>query len=191
VLTDSVRYEDRQEFQLLQLGKKLGEYNIRRYKLSYLPTVAAFGSYNKNAQRGKFDFFNDGSWFTTSLIGLKVTVPIFDGFAKKSRLTKARYELEKTNNNIEQLKAAIDNELVQANINITSALVTVDNQKQNMKLAEQVYNTTKLKYEQGLGSNQEIYTAQSELKVAQSNYYGALYDAIIAKIDFLKATGKL
>ena len=99
--------------------------------------------------------------------------------------------MEKTNNNIEQLKAAIDNELVQANINITSALVTVDNQKQNMKLAEQVYNTTKLKYEQGLGSNQEIYTAQTELKVAQSNYYGALYDAIIAKIDFLKATGKL
>ncbi|HPH85919.1 MAG TPA: TolC family protein [Ferruginibacter sp.] len=191
VLTDSIRYEDRQEYQLLQLGKKLGEYNIRRYKLSYLPTVAAFGSYSKNAQRGKFDFFNDGPWFSTSLIGLKVSVPIFDGFAKRARVSKARFELEKTNNNIEQLKAAIDNELVQANINITSALVTVDNQKQNMKLAEQVYNTTKLKYEQGLGSNQEIYTAQTELKVAQSNYYGALYDAIVAKIDFLKATGKL
>jgi outer membrane protein TolC len=48
-----------------------------------------------------------------------------------------------------------------------------------------------LKYEQGLGSNQEIYNAQTELKVAQTNYYSALYDAIIAKIDFLQATGKL
>jgi outer membrane protein TolC len=67
----------------------------------------------------------------------------------------------------------------------------MDAQKKNMELAEKVYNTTNLKYQQGLGSNQEIYTAQTELKVAQNNYYGALYDAIIAKIDFLKATGKL
>jgi outer membrane protein TolC len=67
----------------------------------------------------------------------------------------------------------------------------MDSQKKNMELAEKVFNTTKKKYEQGLGSNQEIYTAQTELKVAQNNYYSALYDAIIAKIDFLKATGKL
>lgn len=67
----------------------------------------------------------------------------------------------------------------------------MDAQKQNMGLAEKVYNTTKLKYEQGLGSNQEIYTAQAELKTAQNNYYGALYDAITARIDYLKAIGKL
>lgn len=60
----------------------------------------------------------------------------------------------------------------------------MDNQKQNMELAEQVFNTTRKKYEQGLGSNQEIYNAQTELKVAQNNYYSALYDAIIAKVDF-------
>ena len=79
----------------------------------------------------------------------------------------------------------------QARLKIGSALITVDNQKRNMDLAVQVYNATKLKYEQGLGSNQEIYAAQTELKVAQSNYYGALYDAIVARIDYLKATGKL
>jgi outer membrane protein len=60
-----------------------------------------------------------------------------------------------------------------------------------MALAEKVYNTTKKKYEQGLGNNQEIYNAQAELKVAQTNYYSALYDAISAKIDYLKAIGKL
>jgi outer membrane protein TolC len=191
VLDTAFQYSDRKEYQLLETGKKLAGYNVRRYKLSYLPTVALFGTYSKSAQRQKFDFFNDGTWFTSSFVGVKLSVPIFDGFAKRSRVNKAKLELEKTNNNLEQLKAAIDNDVVQANINITSALLTVDNQKQNMKLAEGVYNSTKLKYEQGLGSNQEIYTAQTELRVAQSNYYGALYDAIIAKIDFLKATGKL
>lgn len=72
-----------------------------------------------------------------------------------------------------------------------SALVTLDDQKRNILLAEKVYNSTKLKFEQGLGSNQEIYSAQTELKVAQNNYYSSLYDAINAKIDYLRATGKL
>ena len=191
VLDKNYDYANRKEYQLLQIGKRLGEYNIKRYKLSYLPTVALYGNYYKNAQRNAFDFFGKGPWFTSSLIGVKISVPIFDGFAKAARVSKARLELQQTNNNIEQLEASIDNDVEQANLSLTSSLITMDSQKKNMELAEQVYNTTKIKYEQGLGSNQEIYNAQTELKVAQNNYYGALYDAIIARIDFLKAAGKL
>ena len=191
LLEQSYNYGDRSEYKLLQVAQELGRYNIRRYKLSYLPTIAAFASYSKNAQRKKFNFFNDGSWFTTSIVGLSMKIPIFDGLYKQSSIRKARLELQKTNQNIEQLKASIDADVEQARLKIGSALITVDNQKRNMDLAVQVYNATKLKYEQGLGSNQEIYAAQTELKVAQSNYYGALYDAIVARIDYLKATGKL
>lgn len=191
ILDNSYSYEDRKEFQLLTTSQKLLKFNIKRYQLSYLPTVSLFGNYSKNAQRTKFDFLKDGSWFTTSLIGLRINVPIFDGFAKRSQVNKARLEYEKTSNNLEQLKASIDNDVAQSTINITNALVTVNSQQKNMELAEEVYNSTKLKYEQGLGSNQEIYTAQTELKTAQNNYYSALYDAIIAKIDYQKATGKL
>ncbi len=191
ILDKDYNYADRKEYQLLQLGKKLNEYNVKRYKLSYLPTLAAFGNYYKNAQRNKFNFFNNGTWFTSSLAGLKLSIPIFDGFAKAARVSKAKLELEKTNNNLEQLKSSIDNDVEQATLKITSSLLTMDAQKQNMQLAEKVYNTTKIKYDQGLGSNQEIYTSQSELKVAQNNYYSALYDSIIAKIDYLAAIGKL
>ena len=191
ILDKNYNYADRKEYQLLEVGKKLGEYNIKRYQLSYLPTVALYGNYYKNAQRNKFNFFNDGQWFTSSLIGMKISVPIFDGFAKAARVNKTKLELQQTNNTMEQLKAAIDNDVEQANLKFSSSIITMDNQKKNMELAAKVYNTTKLKYEQGLGSNQEIYAAQTELKVSQNNYYGALYDAIIAKIDFLKAVGKL
>ncbi len=191
LLDQGFNYEDRKEYQLLSVGKKLNEYNVKRYKLSYLPTLALYGNYYKNAQRNEFDIFGKGDWFTSSLLGIKLSVPIFDGFAKAARVSKAKLELEKTSNNIEQLKANIDNDVAQARLKITSAILTMDSQKKNMELAEKVFNTTKKKYEQGLGSNQEIYTAQTELKVAQNNYYSALYDAIIAKIDFLKATGKL
>ena len=191
ILADNYKYEDRKEYQFLTIAKQLNEFNVRRYKLSYLPTLSAFGNYSKNAQRQRFDFFKGGQWFTTSLIGLKLSVPIFDGFAKSSRVQKAKIEVQRTNNNIEQLKSSIDNDVAQARLKITASVVTMDNQKRNIELAEKVYNTTKIKYEQGLGNNQEIYNAQTELKIAQNNYYSALYDAIIAKIDYQKATGKL
>ena len=191
ILAGDYKYEDRKEYQFLTIAKTLNEYNVRRYKLSQLPTLAAFGSYSKNAQRQTFDFFQGGSWFTTSVIGLRLSVPIFDGFAKSSRIQKAKIEVQRSNNSLEQLKASIDNDVVQARLKISAAVITLDNQKRNIELAEKVYNTTKIKYEQGLGNNQEIYNAQTELKVAQNNYYGSLYDAVIAKIDYLKATGKL
>jgi outer membrane protein len=191
VLNESYNYQDRKEIQLLGIAEKLGDYNIKRYKLSKIPTIAAFASYSKNAQRSSFNFFNKGDWFSTSLAGVKIAIPIFDGNKKNALIQQSRYELQKTKNNIEQLKQSIDYDVEQAKIKMTSALLTMDNQKKNIDLAEKVFNTTKKKYEQGLGSNLEIYNAQTELKVAQTNYYSSLYDAISAKIDWLKAAGKL
>jgi outer membrane protein len=191
ILDEKYEYKDRKEFQLLTVASKLNEFNLRRYKLSRIPTVAAFASYQKNAQRSTFDLFGKGDWFATSLVGLRVAVPIFDGNARRAKIQKAKYEIEKTKNALEQLEQNIDFDVTNARIKMKSALVTIDNQKQNVTLAEKVYNATKKKYEAGLGSNQEIYTAQTELKVAQNNYYSALYDAVIAKIDYLKAVGKL
>ena len=191
ILEENVNYTDRKEIQLFTLAAKMNSYNVKRYNLSRIPTVAAIGSYSKNAQRNTFNFFDKGDWFTTSLIGLKIAVPIFDGFARRSKITSAKLTLEKSNNSLQQAKESMDNEVIQARIKMKSAILTADAQKQNIQLAEDVFRITQKKYAEGLGSNQEIYNAQTELKVAQNNYYGALYDAISAKIDYLKAAGKL
>lgn len=191
LLEEAYDYKNRKEFQLLSTAEKLNTYNVKRYQLSRIPTVALFGSYQKNAQRDEFDFFEKGDWFTTSLIGLKVNVPIFDGNARRARIEKAKLDLSKTRNNIEQLKQNIDYDVNASRIKIKNAILTLDNQKKNIALAEKVYRTTKLKYEQGLGGNDELYNADADLRVAQTNYYNALYDAITAKIDYLKATGRL
>jgi outer membrane protein len=191
ILTDAYQYSDRKDFQYAELGKKLGEFNVRRYKLSYLPTVALTGSYAKNAQRNQFDFFGKGDWFTISSVGLNVSVPIFSGFAKDARVKQAQIDLEQTNNTINNFKNQIDNEVAQANLNLRSAINTIDYQKQNKELAETVYNQTVKKYQVGTGSNTEITAAQTDLITAQSNYINALYSAIIAKIDYQKAIGKL
>jgi outer membrane protein TolC len=169
---------------------ELGNYNVKRYKLSKLPTLSLAGNYSKSAQRQEFDFFK-GPYFTSSFISLRLNLPIFDGGERNANIASAKLNLLKMNNNMEQLKASIENDVTQSRINMKSAILTLDTQKKNIELAEQVYNSTKLKYEQGLGSNQEISTAQADLVTAQNNYYSSLYDAIIAKIDFLKAAGKL
>ncbi len=190
ILDENYNYTDRKEYQQLTLLDKLNGYNVKRFQLSKLPTLTLSGNYNKSAQRQKFDFFQ-GNYFTSSFIGLRLNVPILDGGARNARIEKAKLDLQKIKNNIDQLKLSIDNDVEQARLKMKNALATMESQKRNIQLAEQVYRTTKLKYEQGLGSNQEIYNAQTELKVAQNNYYSSLYDAITAKIDYLKATGKL
>jgi outer membrane protein len=184
-------YDDRKEYQFAQIGKKLNEYNIRRYKLSQIPVVSLNGNYAKNAQRDKWNFFGSGEWFTISNISLNVSIPIFNGFFAKSKIQQARIELQKTENSIDSLKLSIDGEIAIAKNNFHTAISTMDFQKKNMDLAEKVYQQTKKKYESGLGSQTEINTAQTDLKAAQTNYINALYDAIIARVDFLKATGKL
>ena len=184
-------YDNRKEYQYAQIGKELNEYNIRRYNLSRLPTVSLNASYAKNAQRNKWDFFGKGEWFNISSINLNIAVPIFNGFYTKAKIQQARLQLQKTENQIDALKLSIDNDVAIAKNNFTSAIVSMDFQKQNMELAEKIYQQTKKKYEMGTGSQTEINTAQTDLKAAQTNYITALYDAIVARVDFMKATGKL
>jgi len=184
------QYSDRKDFQYLGLVKKLNEYNIKRYQLSYLPSLSLTGSYSKNAQRNQFDF-GGGKWFTTSYIGVNLSVPIFSGFAKDAKVKQSRLELKQTENQIDQLRLSIDNDVEQAKINFSSAITTMTYQKKNMELAETVYSQTRKKFEIGTGSNTEITAAQTDLITAQTNYINALYSAIIARIDYLKAIGKI
>ncbi len=182
-------YEDRKDFQYLLLSRKLNEYNVKRYQYSKLPSFSLGASYNKQIQRNEFTF--DGDWFTASYIALRVSVPIFKGFATNSKINQAKLAVQQNNNQVEDLQRGIDNEVETAKNNFSSAIAVMDYQKKNMKLAETVYAQTKKKFEIGTGSQTEINTAQTDLKTAQTNYINALYDAVIAKVDFLKATGKL
>jgi outer membrane protein len=189
---DDFEYDVRKDFQYLTTIKKLSEFNIKRYQLSFLPTITMNGAYTKNAQRTKFDFFEKkGSWFETALIGLNVNFPLFNGGARLAKINKAKLELQQVDNQMSALKNNIDNELSQAKLNYMSSVATVNFQKKNMQLAENVYSQTKKKFEAGAGSNTEISAAQADLVAAQNNFMNALYTALIAKVDLLKASGKL
>lgn len=186
------QYADRKDYQLLSYVNQLNQYNIKRYRLSQIPTLSFVANYSKQAMRNKFNFFSkEDDWFTTSYIGFNLSIPIFKGFSTRAKIAKAKIELQQTKNKIDNLQMNIDNEVETAKNNFSNAINAIAYQKENMQLAETVYNQSKKKYEIGTGSATEINAAQTDLKTAQTNYINALYDAIIAKTDWLKATGKL
>jgi outer membrane protein TolC len=193
VLDDgSFQYNNRNDYKYLSSVRKLNEYNVKRYQLSTLPTVVLSGALQQNAQRTKFDFFSgSGNWFETQMISLNVNFPIFRGGANAARIKRTKLELSQIDNQIDMLKNNIDNEINQAKLNYMSSVATVQFQKKNMELAESVYGQTKKKFEAGTGSNTEISAAEADLVAAQNNFMNALYSALIAKVDLLKATGKL
>jgi outer membrane protein TolC len=191
-LDSGYHYEDRPDYRALQVSKQLSDFDIRRYKALYFPTLSLNGAFQKNAYNNTYDFFSkSGNWYSTSYAGLSLKVPIFSGFSKNANLQKARLQASQLDNQIEDLKLNIEYEVRQSRNNFFLAIQTMDNQRENTALAESVYDQTKKKFESGLASNTDLTNAQTDLIEAQTNYVNALYNAVIAKIDYLKAIGKI
>jgi outer membrane protein len=192
VLSDDYKYGDRRDFQLLEINRKLNEFDIQRYKKQRIPTASLTANYSQTGYGLDFsDIYQGHYWYPSSYAALNISVPIFDGFNKQANIRKSTLTLQQTQNNIEALKISIDNDVKQAQSNFATALTALDFEKQNMDLAGSVYSQTRKKFEQGLGSNTEITSAQTDLIQAQNNYFNALYNAVSAKIDYQNAIGKL
>ena len=192
VSTDKFDYSKRVEYSLLDSQHKGAELQLKKDKLSYLPNIALYSTLSAQAQRNKLDFWDTSKpWYPIGIIGVRIGVPIFDGFQKHYRIQQSKISLMKSDNDMKFLKQSIDLDLASAKTNLLNNATSLDTQKKNVELAQQVYNVSKVKYEQGVGSNLEVLNAENSLKESQTNYFSALYDALIAKVDFQKATGVL
>ena len=186
------QYTDRNEIQLLGVVKELQGLDLKRQKLTYMPTIATYWNYSRNALGQEFNLFNfENKWFKASVWGVNMSIPIFDAGQKGERIRQAKMSLQKTKNTEENLKRAIDLQINASSIIFKNALSTLDMQDQNLELAQRVYNSTMKKYEQGLGSSFELLQTETDLENAEANFFQALYDAINAKIAYTKALGKL
>ena len=190
-IDESFSYEDRDEIKALNSSRDLLEYQVQRFKLQAYPTVGAFWNMATNAQRLKFDFFNDDRWFFSNIAGLNISIPIFDGNQRRSRVKQAEYALSQNINNLNRFKEVIDLQVISSRTQFVNAIISLEAQEENKELAEQVFATTKIKYEQGLGSSFEVLQQETALQDALNNYYNALYNAILARINYLQALGRL
>lgn len=191
-LENSFKYEDRNEMKALMTSEQLQQLQVKRYKMSDLPSVTANWNVGTSAQRQRFTFFDTGDrWFYSNVVGMNIRVPITDGGQRHNKIKQSQYTLDKTRNSMEQFKQAIDYQIINARTTLSSAIAALNNQEENKALAEKVFNTTKIKYQQGIGSSFEVLQAETDLQNALSSYYQALYYAGVAKIAYQRALGKL
>jgi outer membrane protein TolC len=191
ILDDSFKYDDRKEMQALNYSRKLQQLDVKRNKMAYLPTVSASLSYTAQGQGQKFITNSNTFWLKNSLVGVNLSLPIFDGFQKKYRIQQAELNLQKVENATDNLKQVIDLQQTVSKESLKNALLNLDAQERNVQLAENVYNSTKKKFEGGVGSSFEVLQADNDWQTAQSNYFTALYNAIVAKISYQSSLGKL
>lgn len=185
-------YSNRIEYSMLESQKKLKQLDLKNNKAANLPTIGAFGNIGVFSQSPKFDYFTESNlWYNYGLFGASVNVPIFSGLGRHRTIQQAQLNLKIAENDLASMERVIDLQVKTAEITLKNSLSTLNFQDKNIELAKEVARVAKLKYQQGVGSSLEITTAESDLLEAQTNYYNALYDVLIAKVDYDKATGAI
>jgi len=184
-------YANRIEYSTLQSQRELQIINVENERKSYLPTVSIAGNYGYYNGRQTLTRFVTRPWLHAGLVGVNVSVPIFDGFLRKYRTAQARGNLLKVDNSLKLLEQSIDLQLRQSQTQVRNYWYTLQEQKKNLDLSQEVLRVTRIKYKEGVGANIEVINAEASFREAQTNYYNALYNALLAKVDLDKAAGRL
>jgi outer membrane protein TolC len=184
--------KSRIEFASLQTQRDLAVLDFKNIRSGYLPSLYGFASVGANTAATRFgDIPVQDRWFNYSMIGLKLDVPIFDGFIKSYKMQQSKLSQKKIDNGFVALENAIRTEIIKASSDYAIYQANYQVQARNLDLAKEVQRVAKIKFKQGVGSNLELTSAETALREAEINYYASVYDIIISKIDLEKATGKL
>lgn len=187
---DTTFYHNRIEYNLLETAKRLNELDVKAKKADFLPTVVANGGFGTVFQENQTRFLYRHS-YPNSFIGLSIDIPIFSGFQRTNRLKQSQIEVQKAQNNLDNAKNGFTLQATSARVNLINSLQSLNNQKRNRELANEVLRVAKIKYGQGVGSSIEVTQAQTELETADNNYIQALYNALINKVNLDEAYGRI
>jgi outer membrane protein len=190
-VTDST-IERRSDYQILKTNMALTELDKKKSMASYLPTLSAYYNYNYNAMNQEFKFYeSDQKWFNSQSIGLKISIPIFSGFQRYQRLNQAKLNIAKSQENLKLNEQSIRVQISNYEIQYRNALDNIQNESENLDLAQRVYASTQLECKQGVSKTLDLVQAESSLREAQNNYFNKLLSLYIAKIDYEQSKGNL
>lgn len=181
--------ENRLELQLAETQTRLMKLDLRRYQSQFLPSISAFGSYSENAFRDEFNFFDEGNWYPTKVIGLKATMNIFDGFSRVAKVQQAKIKLQQAKNNRAQVAESLSLAHKVALSNYLTALHTQKQKTENLELSKKIYLKTMAKYREGLVSSMELSQSGADYSQAQADNAQAIYSLLIAKTNYNRSVG--
>lgn len=183
------------EIRMLESQKEIAQLNYKNVNNGYLPTISFIGQYGYQGLRSNFgDYFNssaENNWKASSFVGFNLSIPIFDGFNKRSRACRARLDYNQSellsNNTQERFQVEYRN----AVNNYYNHRMNVERQQQNIELAKKVYQETSLKYKEGLSSMSDLLQDEIGLDNAQAGFLNALYSFKEAELHIMLLNGEI
>ncbi len=171
----------------LQVSKKL----LRLEQSQYLPKVNGFYNWNKTAYGNASNLFKSSvPWFKSSILGVNISVPIFTGGQRISKVQQARMEYEKTSNDKKQAVQNLQREYLTAVVKLESAADQLRNDIDNKALSAKIYDKTTIKYNNGLVSSTELSQIESQYIQSQGAWVASVLQLLNAKISLERAIGK-
>ncbi|MCO4820031.1 MAG: TolC family protein [Bacteroidetes bacterium] len=187
---DNFSIDSRIETKIMQQTLLLDSLNIKRYQVGYYPTIRLNATYQQNSFAESAEFQGLGkTWNPGTMYGVNISIPIFDGFYKKSKISQARVAYEKDKHTYNHTRNQLMFQVEQAKMNLTMKQQNLENQKNNKALAQSIYETSKIKFDEGVGSSFELIQAQTDQTQAEIAYSNALYEVIVAQIELQTALG--
>lgn len=200
---------NRTEYQLLKLQARGYELDLKNNRWSAMPSLVLSGSVGAFTSTKDLNLFKNRNieviedfakqpevftnrslyWSYYSVAQLGLNVPIFSGFQLSNKVQQSKLNLKKAQNDIKNFEDGMKVQVQAAKVNLVNSQRSLNIQKRNMELAQRVSDNTYKKYKTGTGSNLEVTNAEAGLKEAQINYFNALYDFLISKIDYEQAAG--
>ena len=193
-MTDNINAEEMLQYKVLAKNKELLEFQKKAYQAEYLPSLSLNANYVYSGLSNEFDLYKRNStanWFDASAVGLTLNIPIFDGFARRSRVNKADVDIRKINEDLRNTKQSINLAYDNAKIQIRNAISTIDSQNENKQLAQEIYFSTQNNYRNGLASLTDLLDAENSLTEAQNSYNQALLNYKLAEIQLIKSKGNI
>ncbi|MEL6989229.1 MAG: TolC family protein, partial [Bacteroidota bacterium] len=190
-MTGELDITKRAEYQILDETEKLQNIQLKVIKAGYYPNVSVFATHQQSLQRNKLFNGNEPGLLPATIAGFRVGVPIFDGNEKKAKKQQTMIAIENLKYQKEEFNKAVQLQVMNAKIALENAKITVESRRKTLDLAERIYNTTQIKYREGVGSSLELTQAEQEVYNAQSNLIDAMYDVIVAKTDLDIALGNI
>ncbi len=180
----------RLELKTETMNQTLNKLQLQKTNMLYVPSLNGYGYIGGQGIDNK-NIFTKDKWFWTSFIGLKLTVPIFDGLQKVSVANQQKLVIRKNENNLATIRNTINYQLQTSLVNYANASTNLQLIKDNVTLAEEVVKDVNVRYVNSVATYQEVLDAENTLKETEFNYLQSLYVFLLAELDWKKANGKL
>ena len=185
---EQLNIQNRPEYRSIGKGIELAKLDIDRFKKGYLPSLSVFGSFGRGFQSDNI-FKSGGLWIPTSLVGIKLAVPIYDGGTKKANIQRAQIVVETNIIDRNDFERATNLEVINAQQSYLNALETVKDKQKSLDLAQEIFRVSQVKYKEGIGASFETQQAEAELYSAQAGLIQAQSEVITSKFAIEKALG--